>query len=84
MIVWPDPEPLIAVLRLDLFEGADHTGLEDVVPCCRKEARRFYRPAEGMRSAEIVRCWMGDDLVQEGLPDREIRVAGQRQAHPVW
>src|SRR5205085_3682417 len=83
VLVRADPQFLRAGARLDLLERGDDAGLEDVEPGGDVKPGNVDRAAEIVPSSERVGGRMGDDLVQEGLPGREIGVSGERQPHPI-
>src|SRR3954467_14312701 len=83
MLVRPDPQLLGAGARLDVLERRDEAGLENVELARDMKSGNVDRPPEIMPSAEVVLCRVADDLVEEGLPGRELGGAGQGQPHPV-
>src|SRR5262249_51460327 len=72
MLVRADPQLLIADARLKVVERRDYAGLENVEPARDVEAGDLDRAAEIVGRPEGVRRRMRNDLVEKGLPRREI------------
>ena len=83
MLVGANPQFLIADPRLNILECRQHAGLEDIEPGGHMKTGNVDGAAEIVPRPEVVRSGVGDDLIEIGLPGGKIRVAGERQAHPV-
>jgi hypothetical protein len=80
VLVGADPQLLIADARLNIVERRQHAGLKDVKPGRHVKAGNVDRATEIMRRSKGVRRRVRDDLVEKGLPGREIRITGERQS----
>src|SRR5215510_7499847 len=67
----------------NVLERRQDAGLEDVEPRGHMKTGNVDGAAEIVPRPEVVRGWVGDDLIEIGLPGGKVRVAGERQVHPV-
>jgi hypothetical protein len=83
VLVGADPQFLGAGASLNVVEGRQHARLEDVEPSGDVKSWDVDRAAEIVLRAKYVGSRMADNLIEEGLPGGEIRIAGQRQPQPI-
>src|SRR4029077_7959749 len=72
VLVRADPQLLIADARLNVVERRQYAGLENVEPGRDVKAGDLDRAPEIVRRPEGVGGRVRDDLVEKGLPGREI------------